>query len=204
MSMNTLGILFDSLARVKIMRLFLLNQETLMTPAIIASRSNVSPAITRREVSILSRGGFIKKKKGQIDGRSKEGWCFDPRFEYTESLQQFLFGTEFVDQGSLTKRFKKAGRIKLLVLSGIFNNNPDSRLDLLLVGDNLKRPLIEKIIRSLEAEIGKEILYSAFETEEFMYRASMYDKLIRDVIDFPHVALVSVGNILEQVPQNKL
>jgi hypothetical protein len=202
--MNTLGTLFDSLARVKIMRLFLLNQETLMTPAIIASRSNVTPTVARRELSILSRSGFIKKKKGQIDGKSKDGWMFDVRFEYTDSLQQFIFGTEFVDQNILAKKFKKTGRVKLLLLSGIFNDSQNSRLDLLLVGDNLKRPTIEKIIRSLEAEIGKEINYSAFETEEFMYRASMYDKLIRDVIDFPHEKLINVGNLLEQVPQSQL
>ncbi len=204
MSMNTLGTLFDSLARVKIMRLFLLNQETLMTPAIIASRSNVTPTVARRELSILSRAGFIKRKKGHIDGKSKDGWIFDSRFEYTDSLQQFIFGTEFVDQNSLAKKFKKTGRVKLLLLSGIFNDSQNSRLDLLLVGDNLKRPTIEKIIRSLEAEIGKEINYSAFETEEFMYRASMYDKLIRDVIDFPHEKIINVGNLLEQVPQSQL
>lgn len=175
-----------------------------MTPAIIASRSNVTPTVARRELSILSRSGFIKKKKGQIDGKSKDGWMFDVRFEYTDSLQQFIFGTEFVDQNILAKKFKKTGRVKLLLLSGIFNDSQNSRLDLLLVGDNLKRPTIEKIIRSLEAEIGKEINYSAFETEEFMYRASMYDKLIRDVIDFPHEKLINVGNLLEQVPQSQL
>ncbi len=204
MSMNTLGTLFDSLARVKIMRLFLLNQESVLPASLVATRSNVSPAVARRELAILSRGGFIKRKKGQVEGKSKEGWIFDPRFEYTDSLQQLLFGTEFIDQSSLAKRFKKTGRVKLLLLSGIFNENPNSRLDLLLVGDSLKRPLVEKIIRSLEAEIGKEINYSAFETEEFMYRASMYDKLIRDVIDFPHVALISANNLLEQVPQNTI
>lgn len=204
MSMNTLGTLFDSLARVKIMRLFLLNQDAVLTAGAIALRSNVTPATARRELNILSRSSFIKRKKERQGGKSIEGWVFDPRFEYTESLQQLLFGTEFVDQNALAKRFKKTGRVKLLLLSGIFNNSQNSRLDLLLVGDNLKRPLIEKIIRSLEAEIGKEIYYSAFETEEFMYRASMYDKLIRDVIDFPHVALVSIGNLLEQVPQTLL
>jgi hypothetical protein len=34
--------------------------------------------------------------------------------------------------------------------------------------------------------MGKEIRYSAFETGEFQYRLGMYDKLIRDVLDYPH------------------
>ncbi len=202
MSMNTLGTLFDSLARVKIMRLFLLNQDTVMIPSAVAERSNVAPAITRRELAILFRSGFIKRKKERDGKKTIQGWIFNPQFEYTDSLQQLLFGTEFIDQDALAKRFKKTGRVKLLLLSGIFNDSPNAKLDLLLVGDTLKRPMIEKIIRSLEAEIGKEINYSAFETEEFVYRASMYDKLIRDVIDFPHIKLVSTGNLLEQVPQN--
>ena len=100
----------------------------------------------------------------------------------------------------MAKKFKRSGRVKLLLLSGVFNHNPGARLDLLVVGDNLKRPVVDRIIRSLESEIGKELAYAAFETSEFIYRASMYDKLIRDVIDFPHEKVINQGGILQQIP----
>lgn len=201
MSIDILGTLFNSPARVKIMRLFLINSDGVFTASMVASRSNVTSAITRRELALLSRAGFILRKKERKEGKSIDGWTLSTKFEYTESLKNLLFGTEFIDFSDLSKKFKRAGRIKMLLLSGVFNGDKRARLDLLLVGDNLKRPVLDRLIRSLEAEIGKELAYAIFETEEFVYRASMYDKLIRDVIDFPHERVINVGGLLEQVPQ---
>ena len=201
MSTDILGSIFNSPARVKIMRLFLLNQEHVFASSQIVVRSNVSSTLVRREVAVLARSNFIKRKKERQNGKMVEGWIFDPKFEYTQSLTNLLFGTEFVDKVELARRFKRAGRIKLLLLSGVFNHTTNVKLDLLLVGDNLRRPVVERIIRSLEAEIGKEISYAAFETQEFVYRASMYDKLIRDIIDFPHETAINQGSLLEQIPQ---
>lgn len=201
MSTDTLSVIFSSPARVKIMRLFLLNRDSVFSSAQISTWVNVSSPVARKELGTLLKAGFIKRRKERREGRTIDGWVFDPRFEYTDSLHGLLFGTEFVDHDDLARRFKRAGRIKLLLLSGIFNHSEDARLDLLLVGDNLKRPVIERIIRSLEGEIGKEIAYAAFESEEFIYRASMYDKLIRDIIDFPHEKVINQGSLLSRVPQ---
>ncbi len=201
MSIDILGTLFNSPARVKIMRLFLINSDGVFTASMVATRSNVTGAISRREISLLSRAGFVIRKKDRKEGKSIDGWALSPKFEYTESLKNLLFGTEFIDFSELGKKFKRAGRIKMLLLSGVFNGDRRARLDLLLVGDNLKRPVLDRLIRSLEAEIGKELAYAIFETEEFVYRASMYDKLIRDVIDFPHEKVINTGGLLEQVPQ---
>jgi len=57
---------------------------------------------------------------------------------------------------------------------------------MLVVGDHLRRSTLENYMRSLEAEIGKELRYAAFETSEFNYRLGMYDKLVRDILDYPH------------------
>jgi hypothetical protein len=202
MSIDTLGAIFNSPARVKIMRLFLLNPKAVLVPSIVATRSSVTPLIVRRELALLGRAGFIVRKKERQSGKASiEGWSMNTEFEYFDAMENLLFGTEFIDLVELGKRFKRAGKIKLLLLSGVFNHNPNARLDLLVVGDNLKRPVLDRIIRSLEAEIGKELAYAVFETAEFVYRASMYDKLIRDVIDFPHEKVIDSGTLLQQVPQ---
>ena len=46
------------------------------------------------------------------------------------------------------------------------------------------------MIEGLEAEIGKELRYAAFETGEFNYRLGMYDKLVRDILDYPHTVVL--------------
>ncbi len=202
MSIDTLGAIFNSQARVKIMRFFLLNPTTVLTPGTLASRSNITSATARKEINILARGGFVARGKTKEKGKkSKDGWMLNSDFEYVDAMNNLLFGTEFVDPNDLAKRLKRAGRIKVLVLSGVFNGTNGARLDLLLVGDNLKRPVIDRVIRSLEAEIGKELAYAIFETPDFIYRASMYDKLIRDIMDSPHEKIINMGGILEQISQ---
>jgi len=59
-------------------------------------------------------------------------------------------------------------------------------VDLLIVGDKMKKGKIEEGVRRLEAEVGTELIYAVFETADFLYRLKMYDKLVRDILDFPH------------------
>ena len=67
----------------------------------------------------------------------------------------------------------------MVIVSGVFIQNPDSRVDMLIVGDKIKKNKVENEIRKLEAEIGSELTYAVFDTKEFSYRLNMYDKLTR-------------------------
>ena len=44
---------------------------------------------------------------------------------------------------------------------------------------------------SIEAELGKELRYAAFETLDFQYRLGIYDKLIRDILDSQHQKILN-------------
>ena len=64
-----------------------------------------------------------------------------------------------------------------------------------MVGDNLKQSRLDNIVKTIESEMGKEIRYATFETSEFNYRYSMFDKLIRDILDFPHEKIINKLNL---------
>ena len=64
--------------------------------------------------------------------------------------------------------------------------NWDNRIDLLIVGERLKKGKLERTIRSMESEIGRELKYSILDTTDFQYRYSIGDKLVRDVFDYQH------------------
>jgi hypothetical protein len=91
----------------------------------------------------------------------------------------------------------------MLVLAGAFIKEPNSRLDILAVGDSINQKKFEQVVRSLESEIGKELKYSAFTTDEFRYRISMYDKLVCDVFDFPHEIVVGPGELSTDAISNR-
>ncbi len=180
--MDILGKILGSPARVKIMRLFLLNQKSGFSKKEIIKKSRVGSGLAGREIRILSSVNFIKKRT--------KSWFFNPLFQYGEEMSKLLVGSDILDKRSIEGSFKRAGRVKLLLVSGIFIKNKDSKVDLLIVGDKLKKSKIEEGIRKLEATIGTELTYAVFDTKEFVYRLDMYDKLVRDILDFPHEVIV--------------
>lgn len=183
--MEILGKILGNSARVKIMRLFLLNKNKGFKNKDIVKRSRVSSVAVGKELQLLSSIGFIKKKSS-----TSMEWFFSPSFKYAKEFEDILVRSDSLNKQTILDNFKKVGRIKLLAVSGIFIKNNDSRVDLLIVGDGMKRNKIEEGMRRLEAEIGVELVYALFETKEFVYRLNMYDKLVRDILDFPHEVLV--------------
>jgi len=79
----------------------------------------------------------------------------------------------------------------LTILSGIFINEENSRVDLFIVGDSIKKRKLFVFLRDLEAEVGKEIDYVVFSTADFNYRYDMFDRFIRDVLEKPHEKLIN-------------
>lgn len=188
--MEILGKLLGSPARVKIMRLFLLNKDKSFDNKEIEKRSRVNISTIRREMKLLESVNFVKKKN--------TGWYFNPFFKYIKEFEGLLISADTLDDQTIAGNFKKVGRVKLLVVSGVFIKNKDSRVDFLIVGDSMKKAKIEEGVRKLEAEIGAEVVYAIFETKEFLYRLNMYDKLVRDILDFPHKVIVQSKELSTQ------
>lgn len=221
--METLGKLFSSDALVKIMRLFLMNQEEAFDLDDIVERSRVKDASAKLEIKLLLDIGFLKKKTfikevikpakkktaknarqrvgdkdPEIVKKKCQGWILNDKFSYIRPLQALLIETETLEREDLASKFKNVGKIKLLLAAGVFIQDEESRIDLLIVGDNLKKRTIEDIITRIEAEMGTELDYAIFDTDDFKYRVDMYDKLVCDILEFPHEkVIVSPGFNLE-------
>jgi hypothetical protein len=188
--MEILGKILGSPSRVKIMRLFLFNRDKSFAAKDVSTRSRVAPVVARREIRILSSVGFLKKRG--------ESWIFNTQFPYGSEFEDLLLGPDILGREAIIENFKKAGRMKLLIVSGLFIKNRDSRVDLMIVGDKLKRGKIEEGVKKMEAEVGAELSYAIFETKEFLYRLNMYDKLIRDILDYPHEVIVQAKELSTQ------
>ncbi len=198
--MDITAALFANAVRVKLMRLFLFNPTDSFLVSEIAIRARAPKGIIRKELSILLKANFIKKrlvaKEVVMDPTKKPrrlkgpGYQFNDHFEYTEALKNFLTITSLRADDSLVKRFNHVGKIRLFIASGVFVQNWESRVDLLIVGEDLNLDKIETVIKVIESEIGKEIAYSAFERQDFEYRIGIHDRLVRDILDYSHVTLL--------------
>ena len=188
--MEILGKILGNPSRVKIMRLFLFNREKGFAAKDVSKRSRVTPEMARREIRLLASVGFLKKRG--------DNWTFNTQFSYGSEFEDLLLGSDILGKDAIVENFKKVGRVKLLVVSGLFIKNRDSRVDLMVVGDKLKRGKIEEGVKRIEAEIGGELSYAVFETKEFLYRLNMYDKLVRDILDYPHEIIVQAKELSTQ------
>lgn len=200
--MDVLEKLFGSATKVKMMRLFLFNPATPYGLHQITERTQASRRKARRQIGILSRIGMVKpkvffkektvrKNKRSVLKREKiHGWVLNPRFPYLTALQSFLIDITPLKGSQILKKLNRAGRLRLVILSGVFLHDLESRADILVVGDHIKLGILENLMRKFEAEIGRELKYVAFETKDFTYRLGVYDKLIRDILDYRHETLL--------------
>jgi hypothetical protein len=201
-AMEILAKLFGSETRVKLIRLFLFNAEVYFTLDEVIGRTRSDKKSVKKEITSILGLGIVKKrsivrevsiKKGKKIVTKKiqdTGYHLDSKFPYLQALKNLLIIVSLHADDSLVKKFASVGRIKLFIASGVFMQVWDTRVDLLIVGDDLNLTKLEAVLKSIESEIGKELSYSVFETEDFEYRYGMHDRLIRDIMDLPHTTLV--------------
>jgi len=184
--MEKLSKLFGSPARLKILRLFVFNRDSGLTLDETASRSKTSKEVARREVTELLAAGLLRKKGERAAAR----YQVNPRFEHLAALNTFILETTSVRPQKIISVLKRAGTLRLVALSGHFTGILEPQIDLLVVGDALDERALAHAIHALEAELGREIRYASFATADFRYRLGVYDRLLRDLFDYPHRLLI--------------
>jgi DNA-binding winged helix-turn-helix (wHTH) protein len=201
--MEALEKLFGGSAIVKILRLFLMNQDEIIEKKDVQKRAKVTVNEVNRELKMLEEIGLIKQrsffkdkkyKSGKIKKVREKGYIVDTTNKLFIPLQSLLIKNTPISSNTMIKKLSKHGKVNLVVISGIFIQDPDSRVDMLIVGDSIKEKSMKNTISVLESELGKQIRYALFETEDFKYRLGVYDRLIRDILDYPHqVILDKIG-----------
>jgi len=178
---DTLSKLFGSEARVKLLRLFLFNPKEVFTGASASTRARVSPRRTSLELSNFVRMKLLTKR---AHGKTPH-YALNQNFTYLLELQNLLL-TAATRADDIHARIKNVGVVKLVIASGIFVGEWEGGVDLLIVADRAKEELLNKKMKILESEVGREIRYALLSSQDFFYRLNLNDHLLRDVLDYPH------------------
>jgi hypothetical protein len=180
--MDPLARLFGSFTRLKLLRLFLFNDDLAFTGADAAFRTKGPVAAVRKEITALVQAGIVRRK----GTKTPVMFTAERSFRHYEALQAFLRASTDMSDTEMVNALKRAGALRVVALSGLFTGAVETKIDLLVVGDKLDERALEAGVRTLEAELGRELRYASFSTEDFRYRVGVYDRLIRDVFDYPH------------------
>lgn len=200
--------LLGSSARVKFIRLFLANPEGFFTLDDVSRRAKVAMPLARREISILKSIDLVKQREEIIQetiklrsGETKikkkkiSGFALNPLFPYIHSLRNLFVNVAPVDKEKTVKELASVGRVKLIIFSGALIQSDGNRADLLIVGDSIRETKLDKVLKNIEAEMGRELVYAVFKTDDFMYRLGMYDKFIREILESPHDKVLDKLNV---------
>ena len=182
------------------------NPEDRFPFAEIVSRSQVRARVVRAELKKLLRLGLIysgservelkKKRKGGTRAKRIPVYYANKEFIAFKELRDLIARASVAPRKRLFRQLNGIGKIKLAVLSGIFIKNGDnSRIDLLLVGDGIHRRKLAAFLANTESELGKPIQHTIMDSEEFKYRTDMYDRFLRDILEYPHEKLINKLNI---------
>ena len=203
--------LFESPAKVRVLRLFLRNPDFMFTVPDLTRSTQLKTSQAKRELKKLEKLGLLKKKissfkeeipvksrrhrKNKIIFKKKLVYFINQEFILYKTLRDLIAVASQPSQKRLAEKIKRLGAIKLAVVAGIFISNDNSRADLLIVGDNIKKKKMEKLLADIESETGKALNYVFMETGEFKYRMNMYDRFLRDILEFPHQKLINRLNL---------
>jgi len=185
--MGPLAKLFGSGSRLKTLRFFVFNQNASFSLSEIVERLKLSKETARRELEELCESGLLQKR----GSRSSLRYQVNPRFEYLAALDVFIRETTSVKPKNILAALRRAGQLQFVALSGFFSGVLESQIDILVVGDHIEERTLKSAVHSLEAELGREIRYASFATADFRYRIGVYDRLLRDVFDYPHRVLIN-------------
>ena len=202
---NTIGMdqilekLFESVPKVRLLRLFMHNPDESITGADTAKRTQLRMPAARKELGKLVLAGIIKEKniKVVVAGKRKTHYKkvavfrVNSDFPLFPELRDLVVKSSVASRKKILSQIKSLGRVRLAVLSGVFVNSENARTDLLLVGDDIRKGKLDNFLARTESELGKSIQHTLMDTEEFRYRLGMYDRFLRDILEYPHEKLIN-------------
>lgn len=164
------------------MKLFLFNDEDVFDKKEVAKRAKISQSLITRELNLLVKSGLLKKKK--------TGYLLNKAFPFLQPIKDLLMYSAPMQNKEISRRLSGIGKVKAVIVSGVFIQNPESRLDILVVGDDISPNRLKTVIGNMESEIGRELRFACLETSDFKYRQGVCDRLVRDVFESPHKVVV--------------
>ena len=183
--------LFESQAKVKLMKFFCRNSAGSFQLREIFKMLRMNPRNIRHELGKLGKLNFIdsRKKQGRIV------YSLNGNFDFLKELKDLVLKSTISSKDELINNVRKIGNIKLLVLAGIFRGREGDEADLLIVGDKINQRKFSTFLKDLEAEVGKELNCALMSAKEFNYRYDMYDRFVRDLISENSDVLINKLNL---------
>lgn len=170
--------LFTSNTRIKLLTLFLLKPDEEFFIRELTRKLAEQINSIRRELDNLKRMGFLKTKTKN----RKKYYYTNKNFIFLEELKS-MFIKALSSNENIAEEIKKMGEIKVLVISGLFVEQPTRTVDILIVG-KIDRERLTQYLNN-EIKTSRPVKFSIMTEEDYKYRLSCNDKFITEIINDP-------------------
>jgi hypothetical protein len=135
----------------------------------------------RRELENLRKIGLVKARHRN----RKKFYHVDTEFPFYAELKS-IFSKDIQTESPFIQALKKLPGAQLILLAGSFAST-ESKVDLLLVG-SMKKEMLEGLL--LQDASLKHVKYSMFSEADFLYRLSLKDRFISEILNDPRHIIV--------------
>ena len=181
MSSVILKALFSSQTRVKLLSTFLLHPEEEYFIRELTRLLGEQINSIRRELENLRRIGLVKARHRN----RKKYYHVDTEFPLFPDLRN-IFTKEIQSENPIVASLKKLNGAELILLAGTFTGT-ESKVDLLIVG-SVQKEVLEALL--LQDATLKNVKYSIFSQADFLYRLSLRDRFILEILNDPRHLIV--------------
>ncbi len=194
--------IFGSRTRVKLLKLFLSHPSDYFFVREISRKTEEKINSVRRELANLEELGLIvaenkikldqekDKKPSNTAGREKRKYYrVNTSFALFDEFRNLILKSRLLLEKSLANEIKKLGKVVFLVLMGMFVDDQDAKVDLLIVG-NLAKSKVEALIKKLEKDFEQEIRFTLMNEEEFNFRNQVTDKFLFEVMEGKNIVVI--------------
>ena len=166
--------LFSSMARVKLLRTFLLNPDEEFFIRELTRKLDEQINSVRRELDNLKKIGLLKSR---TRNRKKYFYVNKSFLIYSELRDIFVKASSNDEQ--MGRAISKMGEVEFLLLSGKFVGKI-SNVDLLLVGEVDKKKLQKYLDETMKGK--KDIKFTIISKKDFLYRLECNDKFVKEIL----------------------
>ncbi len=191
MSSTVLKALFSSQTRVKLLSTFLLHPESEYFIRELTRLLGEQINSIRRELENLRRIGLVKSRHRN----RKKYYHVDTEFPLYADLRN-IFSREIQSESPIVASLKKLPHVQLILLAGALAGT-ESKVDLLIVG-TVKKEVLEALL--LQEPSLKHVKYSIFSEADFLYRLSLKDRFISEILNDPR-HLIIFNSIQPQIEE---
>ncbi|MDO8625979.1 MAG: hypothetical protein Q7K39_00775 [Candidatus Magasanikbacteria bacterium] len=107
-----------------------------------------------------------------------------------QELKALLVQAAVIEEEEFVATVKaRAGKVVLMVLTGVFTEADEVDTDLLIVGQ-VKPLVLTKLIKKFEKDNGRQIRYTIMSAKEFQERREIGDKFLYRIFEAKHLVAV--------------